>query len=73
MIQLKAGIPGSQVNKGNKPHGRSRMRRPGGKERPGLRFKRVFSDPKCAPFDEVEWECRTAEITDDSGKTIFKQ
>jgi len=33
----------------------------------------VFSEAKCAPFAEVEWECRTAEITDDSGKIIFKQ
>ena len=73
MIQLKAGIPGSQFNKGNKPNARSRMRRTSGKERSGLRFKRVFSDAKCAPFDEVEWELRTAEITDDSGKIIFKQ
>jgi ribonucleoside-diphosphate reductase alpha chain len=73
MIQLKAGIPGSQFNKGNKPHPRSRMRRTSDKERTGLRFKRVFSDAKCAPFDEVEWERRTAEITDDSGKIIFKQ
>jgi len=73
MIQLKAGIPGSQFNKGNKPNARSRMRRTSGKERSGLRFKRVFSDAKCAPFDEVQWERRTAEITDDSGKIIFKQ
>jgi ribonucleoside-diphosphate reductase alpha chain len=73
MIQLKAGIPGSQFNKGNKPNARSRIRRTSGKERSGLRFKRVFSDAKCAPFDEVEWERRTAEITDDSGKIIFKQ
>jgi len=73
MIQLKAGIPGSQFNKGNKPNARSRMRRTSGKERSGMRFKRVFSDAKCAPFDEVEWERRTAEITDDSGKIIFKQ
>src|SRR5215831_108415 len=73
MIQLKTGIPGSQFNKGNKPHARSRMRRTSAKERSGLRFKRVFSAAKCAPFDEVEWERRIAEITDDSGKIIFKQ
>ncbi len=73
MIQLKAGIPGSQFNKGNKPNARSRMRRASGRERSRLHFKRVFSDAKCAPFDEVEWERRTAEITDDSGKIIFKQ
>jgi ribonucleoside-diphosphate reductase alpha chain len=73
MIQLKPGISGSPSNKGNKPRARSRMRRTSGKERTGLRFKRVFSDAKCAPFDEVEWAGRTAEITDDGGKIIFKQ
>ena len=39
----------------------------------GLKFARVFSNPAIAPFDELEWEHRTAEITDDSGKAIFKQ
>ena len=39
----------------------------------GLKFARVFSQKAIAPFDEIEWEQRTAEITDDSGKAIFKQ
>ncbi len=39
----------------------------------GLKFQRAFSRADVAPFDEVEWELRTAEITDDSGKAIFKQ
>jgi len=39
----------------------------------GLRFKRVFSDPDVAPFDQIAWELRTAEITDDTGKAFFKQ
>jgi len=43
------------------------------KKNGGLRFKRVFSDAAVAPFDQIEWERRTAEITDDSGKIIFKQ
>jgi ribonucleoside-diphosphate reductase alpha chain len=34
---------------------------------------RVFSDAKVKPFDQIEWDCRTAEITDDAGKVIFKQ
>ncbi|MFM8360202.1 MAG: vitamin B12-dependent ribonucleotide reductase, partial [Verrucomicrobiota bacterium] len=38
-----------------------------------LRIPRVFSDPKVKPFDQIAWERRTAEITDDSGKVIFKQ
>src|SRR5580698_8558524 len=38
-----------------------------------LALERVFSDPKVKPFDQIEWEKRTAEITDDGGKVIFKQ
>src|SRR6266478_9683500 len=38
-----------------------------------LRLERIFSDPKVKPFDQLEWEKRTAEITDDGGKVIFKQ
>src|SRR5690349_2981553 len=38
-----------------------------------LQVERTFSDSKCKPFDQIEWERRTAEITDDAGKVIFKQ
>ncbi|MEY4388110.1 MAG: Vitamin B12-dependent ribonucleotide reductase [Verrucomicrobiota bacterium] len=38
-----------------------------------LPVKRVFSDAKVNPFDQIEWDRRVAEITDDSGKTVFKQ
>src|SRR3954467_9264096 len=38
-----------------------------------LGLERIFSDPKKKPFDQLEWERRTAEITDDAGKVIFKQ
>jgi len=38
-----------------------------------LRVDRVFSDAKINPFEQVEWDQRTAEITDDAGKVIFKQ
>ena len=43
------------------------------KSRKSLKVERVFSDPRLNPFDQVEWDKRTAEITDDSGKVIFKQ
>jgi ribonucleoside-diphosphate reductase alpha chain len=36
-------------------------------------LNRVFSDARQKPFDQIEWDQRTAEITDDSGKTIFRQ
>ncbi|HSU55676.1 MAG TPA: vitamin B12-dependent ribonucleotide reductase, partial [Candidatus Dormibacteraeota bacterium] len=38
-----------------------------------LKLERVFSDPKVSPYDQIEWDRRTAEITDDAGKVIFKQ
>ncbi len=38
-----------------------------------LTFPRTFSDAKVKPFDQIEWERRTAEITDDSGKVVFQQ
>ncbi len=41
--------------------------------RSGLSVPRVFSRADVNPFDQLEWERRTAEITDDSGKTIFRQ
>ncbi len=40
---------------------------------PALRFRRVFSKAGVSPFDEVQWERRTAAITDAAGKTIFEQ
>src|SRR5271169_1503681 len=39
----------------------------------GLTFSHVFSKPGVHPYEEIEWDKRTAEITDDSGKAIFKQ
>ena len=38
-----------------------------------LPLERVFSNGAVKPFDQIEWERRTAEITDDGGKVIFKQ
>jgi ribonucleoside-diphosphate reductase alpha chain len=38
-----------------------------------LPIERIFSDAKVKPFDQIEWDKRTAEITDDANKVIFKQ
>jgi ribonucleoside-diphosphate reductase alpha chain len=72
MIQLKHGIQPSSLNRPRKPTDR-RKHRALKKKSPGLRFERVFSDGAVAPFDQIEWERRTAEITDDGGKVIFRQ
>ncbi len=39
----------------------------------GLTFSRRFSKDGVSPYDEVQWEKRTASITDTKGNTIFEQ
>ncbi|HEY1679007.1 MAG TPA: vitamin B12-dependent ribonucleotide reductase, partial [Candidatus Sulfotelmatobacter sp.] len=43
------------------------------KTAPGLSFRRLFTKPGVSPYDEVEWEIRTAAITDAQGNIIFEQ
>src|SRR5215813_9306794 len=43
------------------------------KKAPGLSFRRLFTKPGVSPYSEVEWELRTAAITDAQGNTIFEQ
>jgi len=43
------------------------------KKAPGLSFRRLFTKPGVSPYDEVEWELRTAQITDAHGNVIFEQ
>ena len=39
----------------------------------GLRIEHFFSTPGIHPFEQLEWETRSAKITSDSGQTIFEQ
>src|SRR5579863_5388320 len=39
----------------------------------GITVKRVFTKSGVQPFDEVEWELRTASIQNERGQTIFEQ
>ncbi len=39
----------------------------------GLEFGRYFTTGQIAPFDAVEWERRTAQISNDKGQVIFRQ
>src|SRR6187399_1431644 len=40
---------------------------------PGLEFSRYFTLPGVDPFDEVEWEVRSAVIGNEKGKVVFEQ
>ncbi len=39
----------------------------------GVKIGRYFTKKGVHPFDELEWELRSASITDDKGKVIFEQ
>jgi hypothetical protein len=70
MIQLKPGIQPASLERSPKPTEHRKIRSEKTKNA-GLHFERVFSDAAVAPFDQIEWDRRTAEINDDSGKVIF--
>ena len=77
MIDTRDDVMSSlPVNTRRRPVSVSATRAParnGSRSRKSLSLERVFSDAKVKPFDQIEWEKRTAEITDDGGKSIFKQ
>src|SRR5438067_2838257 len=72
MIQLKHGIQPASLSASARSATRQKTTSEK-KKNIGLYFEHVFSDAAVAPFDQIEWERRTAEISDDSGKIIFKQ
>ena len=39
----------------------------------GLSFERRWTTPGIHPYDEIAWEMRTANISNESGKTVFEQ
>ena len=39
----------------------------------GLTFERRWTTPGIHPYDEITWEMRTANIANESGKTVFEQ
>ena len=73
MIQLKPGIQPSSLTIASIGHDVDKNADGEKGKVTACDFERVFSDAKVKPFDQIEWERRTAEITDDAGKVIFKQ
>ena len=39
----------------------------------GISVKRLFTKPGIHPFDDIEWESRTAALQNEKGQTIFEQ
>src|SRR5262245_29276800 len=46
---------------------------PTARKSPGLSFRRLFTKLGVSPYDEIEWELRTAAITDAQGGILFEQ
>src|SRR6185436_3292176 len=71
--QVTSGTPDAQVRVTPSASGGARK----GVERtpatPGLEFSRYFTLPGGDPFDEVEWEVRSAVIGNEKGKVVFEQ
>jgi ribonucleoside-diphosphate reductase alpha chain len=44
-----------------------------GQEKRGLKFQRTFTKPGVHPFDELEWELRSAVISNEKGEKVFEQ
>src|ERR1041384_426036 len=51
----------------------SQNSRPETTSRTGLKIPRYFTRTGVNPYDEVEWELRTASITNEKGKVVFEQ
>jgi ribonucleoside-diphosphate reductase alpha chain len=64
---------GMAVLEGTPAMGTQGKREIGVETRAGLRFPRVFTRAGSSPFDEVEWELRTAIISNEHGDVVFEQ
>jgi ribonucleoside-diphosphate reductase alpha chain len=65
---VSAPAPKAASRRSNKVSG-SRSVKPAKPEtQKSLRIKRIFSDAEVKPFDQIEWDKRTAEITDDAAR-----
>jgi len=71
--EVSSPAPKAANRRTNKVSANRSMKPAKSEPKKSLRIERVFSDAKVKPFDQIEWDKRTAEITDDGGKVIFKQ
>src|SRR5687767_557295 len=64
-----------QVTQTGSPDAHVRPRKPADRAPsvPGLEFPRYFTLPGVDPFDEIEWEIRSAVIGNEKGKVVFEQ
>src|SRR5688572_8424218 len=71
----EAAAAGTQATQVGAPDPAARAKKSADKAplAPGLEFPRYFTLPGVDPFDEVEWEIRSAVIGNEKGKVVFEQ
>jgi len=72
MVERSPGMGSGEDMTLGAPPARKAARRKGSARR-GITVRRFFTEPDVHPFDELEWETRSAAITDENGKVIFEQ
>src|SRR6478672_3522812 len=69
MAEVKAGAPTAETT----PVPSTTPVNTATRKASGLSFRRFFTKAGVSPYDEIEWEKRTALITDAKGNAIFEQ
>src|SRR5216684_3196485 len=72
MATVRSALSGKSKNEGAQVPGIVAAPAEAGRKT-GLEFPRFFTDGKASPFDAVEWERRTAQISNEKGQVIFRQ
>ncbi len=72
MATVRSALSGKSKNEGAQVPGIVAAPAEAGRKT-GLEFPRFFTEGKASPFDAVEWERRTAQISNEKGQVIFRQ
>src|SRR5216684_478625 len=72
MATVRSALSGKSKNEGAQVPGIVAAPAEAGRKT-GLEFPRFFTDGKASPFDAVEWERSTAQISNEKGQVIFRQ
>jgi len=64
---------GKEKGEGLRAVGSTRSGRTRRRATRGVEIPRFFTQPDTHPFDELEWELRSARISDERGETVFEQ
>ncbi len=71
--RLSAAAAAGTERRGSKTRRGGRRRTGGTGLENGLTFRRLHTTPGVHPFEEVDWELRTAAITGERGEVVFEQ